>query len=293
MSQLNLSQLTMKKAASVKLIVCDLDGTLLNSRKQISQANVASLQAARSRGIFVTICTSRIPQMTGAYAKELAIDGYYIASNGAVIIDTRDDSMPYCKYADGTETAALLEFSRIEELNHVLSTDRGCYCSTGNRRIPRYIQYNELAVAQNLTPIPLYQLADHYHEVSGMNIYKVLLSDLTEIKQQRAEDFLATLPNLRYVTSEPGVLDINAGGIDKGTGVRTLAQMLGLSKEEICVFGDYSNDLPMFEAAGFSVAMGNGNDEVKRRATLVTATNDEDGVAEAINQYFLGDNRAF
>jgi len=287
-----LSQLDLKKAASVKLIVCDLDGTLLNSRKQISQANVASLQAARSRGIVVTICTSRIPQMTAVYAKELAIDDYYIASNGAVIIDARDDSMPYCKYADGTETASLLEFSKREDLNHVLSTDQGCYCSTGNRRIPRYIQYNELAVAKNLIPIPLYQLEDHYHEVSGMNIYKVLLSDLTEIKQQRAEDFLRTL-NLRYVTSEPGVLDINAGGIDKGTGVRTLAEMFGLSKEEICVFGDYSNDLPMFEAAGFSVAMGNGNDEVKRRATVVTATNDEDGVAAAIKQYVLGDNRAF
>jgi Cof subfamily protein (haloacid dehalogenase superfamily) len=125
-----------------------------------------------------------------------------------------------------------------------------------------------------------------------MQIYKLLVAGLPAQEQREMESFIGTLTRLGITSSDSMLLDIIAAGADKGTGVQNLARLMGLDKEEICVFGDYHNDIPMFEAAGFSVAMGNAEDEVKNRATVITGSNDEDGVALAINKYFLGGTHA-
>jgi hydroxymethylpyrimidine pyrophosphatase-like HAD family hydrolase len=79
-----------------------------------------------------------------------------------------------------------------------------------------------------------------------------------------------------------------ASGVDKGHGVKQLARIMGIKKEEICVFVDYTNDIPMFAEAGLSIALGNGCEELRGRADLVTDSNDRDGVAEAFRKHLLG-----
>jgi len=276
------------KTGTVRLIVCDLDSTLLNSQKLISGTSLKAIQAARERGIFVTICTGRIPEMMEVYSRILEIHGCIIAANGAVIMDTRDGSCPYEECLDGREARKFLEFCLSERFDHMAATAEGCYYSPGSERIKKFEQYNEIAGKENLKQIPLYPFGSDYQNTETMKIYKLLASGLSTGQQRKTEDFLATLPNSCYTSSEPGLLDINAAGVNKGRGVQILAGIMGYAKEEICVFGDYYNDIPMFEAAGFSVAMGNGDDEVKRKATVITGTNDEDGVAMAIEKYFLG-----
>jgi Cof subfamily protein (haloacid dehalogenase superfamily) len=267
--------------------VCDLDGTLLDSNKLISPASLEAIRAAREGGNFVTLCTGRVPEMTEAYRRLLGIEGLFIAANGAVIADTRNGGMPFRQCADSGEARLLLEYCAERGLDHIACTTGGVYYSGGSRRIERFRQYNEIAARDNLRQIPLFPFDDDYGKVAGMEIYKLLVSELSPEEQQKTGEFIRGLGKLGYTSSEARLLDVNAAGVDKGTGLASLARIMGFTKDRICVFGDYRNDIPMFEAAGFSVAMGNADETVKSRASAVTGTNDEDGVAEAIKKYIL------
>ena len=90
-------------------------------------------------------------------------------------------------------------------------------------------------------------------------------------------------------SSVKGLFEIAPAGNSKGSGIRHLCEVFGLKKEEVCVFGDYINDLPMFRAAGMRVAVKNGTPEVKERATFVTESNNEDGVAKAVLRVCSGE----
>jgi Cof subfamily protein (haloacid dehalogenase superfamily) len=277
------------EAGAVRLIVCDLDGTLLNSEKNISPANIEAVRLARERGIFVTICTGRVPEMMEAYSRLLEIDGLFIAANGAVVADAKSGATPFRRCADNVQLARLLEYCLERGLDYVAAAVDGCYYTRNSRRIKRFEQYNEIAARDKLRQIPVYPLGEDTAALAGREIYKVLVSGLDGPQLRETAAYIESLEDLGWTSSEPGMLDVGASGVNKGTGVAGLARLMGFAKEEICVFGDYYNDIPMFEEAGFSIAMGNADEKVKSRATALTAANDEDGVALGIRKYILGE----
>ena len=272
----------------IKLIVCDLDGTLLNSKKTIPPANMAAIRAARERGICVTICTGRIPEMSDTFAQLLEINGLYIAVNGAFIVDSRDMSKPYQNYINSEEVRQFLLFCAERGFDHIAATSECCYYSKGSYRIRRLEAYNELAKENNFKQIPLYTFDSDYSEILDMQVYKLMIYNLSEQELDDAKSFLDSLSSMGYTFSEPNLLDIFAKGLNKGTGIQNLARMMDIKKEEVCAFADYDNDIPMFDAAGLSVAMVNGVDALKNQAMLITGTNDQNGVAMAIERYILG-----
>jgi Cof subfamily protein (haloacid dehalogenase superfamily) len=274
-------------AGNIKAIVCDLDGTLLNSQKLISPGNLRAVKAARERGIFVTICTGRIPEMTEAYIRFLGIQGPVITANGAVIINTNDDSVPYQECSDVDQSAQVLDFCIRRGFDHIAAAAEGCYYSRNSDRIKRFEQYNSIAQKEMMKQIPLFPFED-YGIIKNLHIYKLLIAGLSKNEQKETEEFVETFSHLGHTSSEPGLLDVGALTVNKGNGVRNLARIMEISTDEICVFGDFWNDVPMFEAAGFSVAMGNADEQVKSRASFITKTNDEDGVAAAIEKIILG-----
>jgi Cof subfamily protein (haloacid dehalogenase superfamily) len=282
----------------IRLIICDLDGTLLNSRKLISPENLAAVREARSRGIFVTICSGRVHPMLEAYSRTLNIQGPLIAANGGVIFDTRNGEILYRNLAEGEKIYHLLRFCLKHGMDHIVVSSRACWYSENSRRIRRFEQYNDIAEADKLQPIPLRRFGagtdaagaetgNNYREALKDGIYKVLISGISPKEQVMIEAYIRSLGGLSSTSSEPDLLDVSAEGVDKGNGVRILAKHLGLIKEQICVFGDYWNDIPMMEAAGLPIAMGNGDSRVKACALAVTGSNDEDGVASAIKKYIL------
>jgi Cof subfamily protein (haloacid dehalogenase superfamily) len=271
----------------IRLIVCDLDGTLLDSEKRISAANLLAIKLARERGVFVTICSGRVHPMLEAYSRQLDIRGPLIAANGAVIYDTRTGTLPYLKAADKDAVYAFLEYCGERGLDHLAATDRGCWYSKNSRRIVRFEQYNRIAASGGLPLIPLREFGPDYRNALESDIYKVLVAELSPEEMRLAADYIQTLGILSWTSSERGLLDVSAKGVSKGEGLRNLRRLLGLEKEQVCAFGDYWNDIPMLEEAGLPVAMGNAADEVKKHALVVSASNDEDGVALAINQHIL------
>ena len=107
--------------------------------------------------------------------------------------------------------------------------------------------------------------------------------------RERARAELQQVPGA-YITTSGGLnLEVMPRGVDKGTGLAELAAFYGIPLENVMVFGDYDNDLPMFRRAGYPVAMGNAMEDVKRAAWQVTAPNTEDGLAQAIEKYVLSE----
>jgi Cof subfamily protein (haloacid dehalogenase superfamily) len=276
-----------KAGQAVRLIVCDLDGTLLNSRKQISSENLAAIRDAQAKGIFVTFCSGRVHTMLEAYTRLLDIRGPVVTANGAVIVDTRTGEMPYRNCADRDRVYPLLRFCRERGLDVVVVGADGCWYAPGSKRIARFEQYNEIARRDALPPLPLRRFDPDFQETLKGDIYKVLVAGLSPEAQAQVEAEARSIGGLSVTSSEGGLVDIGASGIDKGQGVRLLAELLGLEKRKICVLGDYQNDIPMFVCAGLPIAMGNAGDEVKRHARAVTAANDDDGVARAVRRYIL------
>ena len=88
-------------------------------------------------------------------------------------------------------------------------------------------------------------------------------------------------------SSRPSIYDVSAEGVDKGLAVRMARKALGIEKEKVCVIGDFYNDMAMFSEAGLSIAMGNAPEEVRQKADKTVSSNNEDGVAEAIEKYLL------
>jgi Cof subfamily protein (haloacid dehalogenase superfamily) len=272
--------------AGIKVIVCDLDHTLLNSNKQISAQNLSAIKACKDKGIFVTICSGRIFTMLETYERDLEINGPLITTNGAAIVDSRDNAMLWSSPIDRSDAIEVLDYAKSQNFDYSALTGNKCFFSQNSKRINKFIQYNEIAESQGIRLIPLEYLNGDNHAVRG-DIYKILISEYHPGQIDIASEHLANMDGIGFTKSEAGLLDIMAPHVDKGIGLRELKRILKVEKHEVCVFGDYINDLPMFEEAGLPIAMANADETVKAKALIVTDSNNDNGVANAIYRYIL------
>lgn len=274
-------------AEKIRLVVCDMDGTLLDSKKGLSPATLEAIRAARQKGILTTICSGRVYPMLGFYVHRLALDVPFISSNGAAIVDPIEDRILDHRPVPRDDAERLFVFCKRHGFDYCALGPDGGFFSPGGQCIDRFTNYNRIAREAGLKEMTL-RLFDTGHK-NGLEhpIHKMLIYRLDKDGRVLTEDFLKSCDSLAYTFSDPLLIDVAASEVDKGYGLRRLARLMGVAMEEICVFGDYVNDLPMFEEAGLSVAMGNACDEVRNRANFVTGSNDNDGVAEAILNYIL------
>ncbi len=270
----------------IKAIVCDLDQTLLNSHKQISPTNLEAIHQAQEKGIFVTICSGRIFTMLEAYVKDLSIEGPVISTNGAAIVDSNCNKVLWSRPIDRQLAMQILDFAKEHSYDYSALTGDACYFSKNSIRIERFLQYNQIAVENGLAAIPI-EYFENDHQVVNGDIYKILIFEIHPGDFEEASVFLKTVDGIDFTSSEEGLLDVMAAGVDKGVGVAQLREIMGIHKNELCVFGDYLNDLPMFLEAGFPIAMENACDSVKEAALAIADHFDRDGIAKAIYKYIL------
>lgn len=276
-----------KLGQDIRMVVSDLDQTLLNSDATLSAENLAAIRAAEAKGIFVTICSGRIFTMLEAYARTLNIQGPVITTNGAAIVDGRTGEL-LSKHSIPREVAVkILDFARERDYDYSALTGQVSYFSCNSLRIKRFERYNEIAKAGGLAGMCLEYFDERSYTEIDNDILKMLLYQIPEEEFASVTAFLDSIPEIDYTSSDEGLLDIMAAGTDKGTAVAEVRQLLGLEKDQVCVFGDYINDLAMFEQAGLTVAMANAHEELKSKALYVTDTNDRAGVARAIEALML------
>jgi Cof subfamily protein (haloacid dehalogenase superfamily) len=268
---------------AIKLIAIDLDGTLLNDQKELNPATVAAITAAKAAGIKVVLCSGRPLTGVRKFLRQLQLTDagdFAISYNGAMVQHTDTGA------AVVASTISYADYRRIQDLAdtlgvhaHVLD-DKQLY--TANADISKYTVREAYLVDMPL----FYRLPDSFP--ADKRFVKVMLIDDPDLLANAAQQIPATFHQDYYiVNSEPFFLEFMNKSVSKGNAVTTLAKHLNLSMAEVMAIGDRENDLSMIQAAGTGVAMGNAIPEVKAAAQVVTATNENDGVEQAIREYAL------
>ena len=267
---------------SIKLVAIDIDGTLVNNNREITPEVFEAIQKAKSAGVKIVIATGRPLLGVKNILKSLNLldtGDYVITYNGALVQATAtgeafiDEPLTYDDYLD-----IEMESRRLDTPLHSITMST---IYTHNRNISKY-SINEAYI----TGLPLkYRTAE---EMSKHEIIKMMYID----EPEKLDATIAKLPQRfreRYtiVKSTPFYLEILNKNASKGLAVQHLAEKLGISHEETMAIGDEENDRSMLEAVGNPVVMANGNPELKKIAKYITKSNEESGVAHAINEWVL------
>lgn len=265
-----------------KLIAIDMDGTLLKSDKTVSERTKKAIKEARQKGVNVVIATGRPIGGVNRYLEELDMLGendYVLSYNGGLVLKTKSKEVVSKVALTGSDLHYLYDLSKQLGVNiHAFSEVYGLIT-------PKISKYTEEEANINNIKIEINDYSDIEDDHS---IIKVMMIDEPEILEKAVNN----LPKEVYekytvVRSTPYFLEFLNKAVNKGTGVKLLAEHLGINQEEVMTFGDAENDLDMIIYAGMGIAMKNGFEEVKEVANYITDSNEEDGVAKAIEKFVL------
>ena len=258
-----------KLGQKIKMVVSDLDQTLLNSDATFSPETLDAIRAAEAKGIFFTICSGRIFPMLEVYTRTLDIQGPVITTNGAAIVDGKSGKL-LSKHTIPHEIAVrILDFARERDYDYSALTGQVSYFSGNSQRIKRFERYNEIAESDGLKAMRLEYFNGRSYTNIENDILKMLLYQIPAEEFSSVTAFLDSIPEIHFTSSDEGLLDIMAAGTNKGTAVVEVRKFMGFAKEQVCVFGDYINDLAMFEEAGLTVAVANARAVMMRMGILL------------------------
>ncbi|GGJ69182.1 hypothetical protein GGR02_002120 [Anoxybacillus voinovskiensis] len=272
------------------LIALDMDGTLLNSSGRISERNKEAIVAAQKAGHMVAIATGRAFNDARKPLAEAELDCPVIGLNGAVIVQpngaiTRD--VPLNKDA----LLPTLEWVRLQpDIYCEIYTNDAVYVGLHNREHLVAMAASAEQDVKRIVEKQFQQARVTYvpdiREIwnSELVFYKILIFSLRRSSLEKAAQQFHLLPDITVTSSHPHNIEINHRQATKGEAVKQLAATYGIDLKKTMVIGDSLNDLPMFAVAGYRVAMGNAAEEVKQQADFITITNDEDGVAHALEK---------
>jgi Cof subfamily protein (haloacid dehalogenase superfamily) len=281
----------------MKLVAIDMDGTLLNNHRTISRANEQAIRQAQEQGIKVVIATGRsykealpVLQEASIICPMICVNGAEIRSESGARLLSIPMEMDLFQFVDHT----LSEY----QLYYELYTDQGTFTNDRKKAISVAIDFLRTA-RPDLSDSELVDIAQrrfrngqviytsNYEEMlqaEGTEVYKFLTFSSEREQLIAARDKLNQNDELAISASAHFNLEITKKEAQKGMAVSRVARYFGISLEETMAIGDNFNDLSMIEKVGYGVAMGNAEEEIKRIARFVTKTNDEDGVAFAIQK---------
>jgi len=269
-----------------KWCVCDMDGTLLNSDNVITNENEVALKKLKKMGLQVIIATGRIDLMVKVYIKQLDLKGPVISCNGGLIRNIGTGEILYSKIMDKKSVKEIITYCMKNNVHFIIYTVDIVYSSKNNPLGRKYEDRNKLLSEDIRVPIK-YMDNNIIENINDIDALKVLLVCEKHEEVLFLEKHFLKYDNLTVVSSAIGLLDIMASNISKGNALELLSQKLGVDLNEVIVFGDNYNDIEMFEAAGMPIAMENSVEEIKLQAKYITKSNNESGIAYAINNYIL------
>lgn len=290
---------------AIRLVALDLDGTLLNREGHVTSRTRAALQAAVDKGVYIVPATGRPLASLPPVVAKLPGIRYAITSNGAAVWDLGDDPMGavYSRYSNAaqrhtSEPACLLHrlmptetarevFALFQQYDGELSV----FCDGLAIKTPegiaklasRTIHFLSSEARQDLTDdrftvIPGIEswMSRHAHEIEKLCMF----FDSIEKTAAALPGFQA-IPGVEVVQGSPDNIEVTAAGVDKGSALLALADLLGIPHENTLAVGDSENDRAMLEKAGVAAVMANGMEHIRRLADIVSENdNDHDGVAE-------------
>lgn len=269
-------------ALPYSIIALDLDGTLTNSEKNITPRTFDALMKAQREGVRLVLASGRPTFGIAALANQLQLadyGGYVLSYNGGRIIDWCEKTVIFSQVVDQKLVPILYDFAEKAQLPIVTylpeailaSKNEGVYLAEEAR-----INGMPVVVAQNFV--------EEAMQIAGGST-KFLIPGEPELLIQLESEMKAALSEqMEVFRSAPFFLELPPKGIDKAQSLQRLLTHLGLERESLMAFGDGFNDLSMIQFAGQGVAMANAVEEVKSIADFVTTSNEEDGIAHALEQ---------
>lgn len=272
----------------IKLIALDLDGTLLNSKKQLSKENRKALTECIENGILVVPCTGRTADGIPSEIKDIDGIRYAIATNGAVIHDLKENAVLDTRMLTWEKAMELLEFvDNYPVMYDPYIEGRGITEPKFFENLSDYCLTDALQdlvkKTRDLHPSIIDYVRNIRKPVEKINLF---FPDMEGRARLRAE--LNKQADILVTSSIPNNLEINALGASKGEAIHRLADLLGIDRAQTMAIGDGENDFTMIRMAGVGVAMKNASEELQAEANYVTETNDDDGVAAAIYRLVFG-----
>ena len=273
-----------EKKLPVKLIALDLDDTLLNDSREISDENVHVLRRAASLGIYVVLCSGRAEDAILPFVRRLDLAGtqsgrYIIAVNGCSIFDMHKRERIYNKKVPAD---VLLYADRM-------AREMGYYSEVYGPDVIYAEKSTEWTRLDSEMCGVRLEIVGDYENFLRQGFVKMLIAgepDKLQVLQKKLRDGLGTCASI--FVSKPYFLEVLPANCGKGQAVNFLADHLGISRKETIGFGDSMNDEDMIRECGYGVAMCNGFEEIKALADFVTEkTNDENGVGDFLKKYVL------
>ena len=268
----------MTQPTPIRLVAIDLDGTLLNDSKQVSDQTVAALCGLPERGVRVVIASARPPRSVRHIYQSLQLATWQINYNGALIWDEPARRVVFHQPMDGDVVRRIIDHARSlfpDVLVSIEAEDRWLTDRLDPQHTTetgRLFQPDRIASVAELCTEP---------------VTKLLLLGREDMISQLAPILAETHPDTNVIRSDPDLIQIMDRSVDKSTALRRVAARYEIPMRHVMALGDAINDTPMLESAGVAIAMDNARPEVKRIAHWVAPSNNDHGVHAALQRYGL------
>lgn len=264
-----------------RMLVLDLDDTLLKDDRTVSELTRRRLLEAQQQGMIVVLASGRPTYAMQHLAKELCLaeySGYFISFNGARITSCADQHILLSVDISHAQMCKLFD----------LAQEHGVYIQTYTEDHILVSKDNEYTqIEKEITGMDVIECADFKAEIPKTAVKAMMLEHPDRLKEVE-KTLRPVVENELYMTiTKPFFLEFMNPAVDKGKSLVTLAQHLNVPMEQVIAVGDSYNDISMIKAAGLGVAMGNAVEAVKQAADYETADNEHDGVARVVERFFL------
>lgn len=268
-----------------RILVLDLDGTLTNQKKEITEHTRETLIRAQEAGVKIVLASGRPTYGIMPLARQLELDkyeGYILAYNGGQIIDCKTGELMYENVLDPAVYPYLYQCAKSNGFQ-ILSY-KGEYIISEDAE-NQYVKHEAFLNRMPSKTVP------NFLDIINFPVAKCLivgdpepLAKLEPVMKEKLQD------KMNVFRSEPFFLELVPRGIDKARCLSVLLEELDMTPQEMMVCGDGFNDLSMIEFAGMGVAMANAQEVVKKAANYITLSNEEDGVAYAVEEFILNEH---
>ena len=261
-----------------KLMAVDIDGTLLDSNGVLTEKTKEAIIAGVEKGLIFTISTGRPLQGVENINRLLNLDLPYITYNGAMVIMGKSKEILYEQRLSPEDAEQIIELGEKYGTTIVVWADNKMFVKEIDEKV---LDYKKIS---NVEPTVI----DDLREAVKAGATKILWYDeIDKINKYRTEVGKYLSDGVNFHPSRPIFLEFVDKKASKAIAMEKLGEHFGIKRSEMIAVGDGYNDLSMIEYAGLGVAMGNAEEEIKKKADYVTLSNDEDGVAHVINKFVL------
>lgn len=270
-----------------KLIVSDIDLTLINSKFLIPEYNAEMIKRAREQGVDFMLCTGSLFGSARPYAKILGLDTPIITSNGGITMDSLTGEILFDTPISAAKCAEIFNIlDNLEVYYHFYSRNtfytrkfltESSYIMLMNKNLPAAEQF------------PALEINDPAQTAKSDPVYKISVRCKNEDETNRFMKAFDKCKDIYITSSFTDNYEISTKGVNKGAALKKYAEFKGIKPDEILAFGDNFNDIQMIDYAGTGVAVANAVDELKVAADYITDSNENAGVGKAISHFIFNE----